>query len=69
MSVKIVVCPETITSAHPDYGLPPNVPCGLECEVTRPAEVMDCRCARGHRWFASLKDIREKDSVRRYVDA
>lgn len=52
-----VVCPATITSPAPGYGLPPNLPCGLGVPVMQEAEAMDFRCPRGHRFLATPADI------------
>jgi len=52
-----VVCPEKITSPHPDYGLPPNAPCGCKVAVVNPAPLMDFLCPRGHRFIAQPKDV------------
>lgn len=52
-----VVCPVTITSPAPDYGLPANLRCGEKCPVLRPAQVMHFKCSRGHDFYASPRDV------------
>lgn len=52
-----VLCPVTITSPFPEYGLPPNLKCGVKCKVVRPAEAMHFRCTRGHHFIATPADV------------
>ena len=57
---KFVICPEKITSPAPPPGWTANLPCGAKVPIVTPAEAMDCRCPHGHRFYASLRDIREE---------
>lgn len=60
MNRPYVICPEKITSPYPDYGLPPNVPCGCKCPVAKEAEAMSFRCPRGHYFYATPQDVRKE---------
>lgn len=59
--MSYVVCPETVTSPNASEMtngmLPDNMPCEAHCEVWQEAEVMDFACPRGHRFFATPKQI------------
>lgn len=54
-----VRCPETITSPAPNpaSGFAPNMKCGIRVSVVNPAPLMEFRCSRGHRFFASEDDV------------
>lgn len=60
MTRSYVICPEKITgpfasSVYP--WMPDNAPCDLQCPVVNEAEAMHFRCPRGHRFYATPKDI------------
>ena len=59
--MSYVVCPEKITSpaGDPARGIPPNVPCDLKVRIIKPAPFMECRCPRGHHFYATSKDLKE----------
>lgn len=55
--MSYVRCPVTTTSPAPDYGLPPNLECGLPVPVRQVAQVMHFKCPRGHDFYAKPCDI------------
>jgi hypothetical protein len=65
--MSYVLCPVTITSPAPDYGLPANLECGQRCEVKRVAQVMHFRCPLGHDFYARPSDMNPPPQNKHYT--